>query len=100
MGAFPTLQFVSTPTITPFSGAQSIGTGLIAVTTGLDTAASAAWPSANLALYVPILIPERITVDRFFSHNGAAVGDNLDLGLYTEDGTRVVSTGSTAQSGT
>ena len=32
--------------------------------------------------------------------NGATASGNLDVGIYTEDGTRLVSIGSTAQSGT
>lgn len=100
MGAFPNPVLPVGPLLTPFSVTRSIGGGLYTLSERLNDAASTVWPSANLALYVPILLSERVTVSQFFSYNGAAVGNNLDLGLYTEDGTRVLSTGSVAQSGT
>ena len=35
-----------------------------------------------------------------FTLNGATAGNNVDVGIYTGDGTRLISMGSTAQSGT
>lgn len=65
---------------------------------------SANWTSANLAIYTPIFIPRatRFAAFRFF--NGAAVGNNIDVGLYAPDsegkpGAKIASTGAVAQSG-
>lgn len=56
--------------------------------------------SANLAFYVPIRLPEPMTVIDFFVYNGTAVAGNVDVGLYTWDGRRIASSGAVAQSGT
>lgn len=61
---------------------------------------STAWPTANMALYIPFTLNQTITVQKFFTANGTATGNNVDIGLYAQDGTRLVSAGSTAQSGT
>lgn len=77
----------------------------VMITTGGSSAGSAQWPLANLAIYVPFVIPEAITVVKMWCQNSAAVAGNLDLGIYASDasflpGTRLVSKGSTAMSGT
>jgi hypothetical protein len=61
--------------------------------------ASAAWLSANLALFFPIYIPHPWIVTKLWWQNGATVTGNVDCGLYTEEQTRIISTGSTAQAG-
>ena len=66
----------------------------------LVAAASAVWPSANRALYIPFWLPTPITAVQMFSYNGATASGNIDVGIYAEDGTRIVSAGSTAQAGT
>jgi hypothetical protein len=60
---------------------------------------STAWPSASMAIYVPIRVKQRVIVVSLAISNGATVTGNLDLGLYSATGVRLVSTGSTAQSG-
>ena len=62
--------------------------------------ASAAWPVANTAIFVPFSTQVAITVQRIGWINGAAVSGNVDAGIYNEDGTRIASIGSTAQAGT
>lgn len=81
--------------ITPYS-LQSLCLGL----SGFVGAASAVFPSANLAIFYPFVVCEPFVVVKMFTYNGAAVGDNVDVGLFAQDGTRLVSMGSTAQSGT
>lgn len=61
---------------------------------------SAAWPAANRALYVPIYLPNYFTVARFIILNGANTTGDVDVGLYNNAGSRLISTGSTARSGT
>jgi hypothetical protein len=57
-----------------------------------------AW-SANAAIYVPLLLDWPYNARRMFWVNGAAVGGNSDVGLYTLGGARLWSAGSTACSG-
>lgn len=61
---------------------------------------SAAWGSANRAVYVPIILSQTSTFVKAFWINQATVNGNVDVGLYTEGWSKVASTGSTAQSGT
>lgn len=62
--------------------------------------ASATWPTTNKVLYVPFRLSEPIIVQQLFVHNGAAVSGNIEIAIYSEDGTRIVTSGSTAQAGT
>lgn len=67
--------------------------------------ASATWPVANLAILFPFVLDVTTTFASLFVNNGAAVSGNFDIGVYnngngTSTVTRLVSTGSTAQSGT
>ena len=67
----------------------------------IDTGvASTVW-TANLLVFVPLLLIEPLTVSQFFWFNGATSQDNTDVGIYSLDGaTKFGSTGSTANSGT
>lgn len=81
--------------LTPWSH-QSIGTSLF--TTAQIAIAAAAWPAANLVIYVPFGVPEPVTITKVFYGIGAAAG-NIDMGIYQPDGTRLVSLGTTAAAG-
>ena len=61
---------------------------------------SATWVAANRAILVPVYIPDWGTVVKLFMANGTVVSGNIDMGLYDESFNRLVSIGSTAQSGT
>lgn len=61
---------------------------------------SAAWPSANLAIFVPFLVHTQIIAVKMFTSNGATASGNIDIGIYDSGQNRLVSMGSTAQSGT
>ncbi len=58
-----------------------------------------AHPTANLALFIPFVMYEPGVVKRLLITNGATVTGNIDAGIYSADGTRLVSMGSTAMSG-
>lgn len=60
---------------------------------------SAVWPAANRAILIPFRPSSRYLARRMFVHNGATVSGNIDLGIYNDDGTLLVSSGSTAQAG-
>lgn len=92
----PRANWYGKPTISPFcvealfmnfrSTASNIGSGAIGNT--------------FVHLY-PFRIATPFPVTRFWWVNGGTVNGNVDMGIYTEDGqTLLVSTGSTAQSGT
>lgn len=63
---------------------------------GLNVA-STAYPAANLALYIPFCIAAPMNVRAVYWGNGTTVGGNIDVGIYNEDATKVVSLGSTAR---
>lgn len=71
----------------------------IAAYGSLGTSTTAAWPTANLALFIPLTLPSTFTVKQMFYTRGATGGGNIDIGIYSETGTRLVSTGSTATAG-
>lgn len=61
---------------------------------------SAAVSSANRAVFLPIRIAQPTLVKKLFWMNGGGVAGNADIGVYTLDGVRLSSAGTTAQSGT
>lgn len=60
--------------------------------------ASGTWV-ANLAVYSPFQLAFPYTVARVWWMNGSTASSNVDMGVYSGDGTLIYSTGSTAQSG-
>lgn len=62
--------------------------------------ASGTWSSANRALYYPFRVGVPITAKLLWCANGTVAGNNIDIGIFTQDGVKLVSSGSTAQSGT
>lgn len=60
----------------------------------------ASWPVANTAYFTPIRLPIGRQVVALTLYNSSPVGGNIDLGIYSNAGTRIVSTGSVAQTGT
>jgi hypothetical protein len=80
---------------------ESIGIGTMSSNaTGPALAASAVYPVANTAYFVPFATAEPLTVVKLFAQNGATVSGNIDVGIYAVDGTRLVSSGSTGQTPT
>jgi hypothetical protein len=67
---------------------------------GPSSSATGTFPATNDALFVPIVLDRPALVTRMFTCNGNSAGNNVDVGIYTADGARIVSKGSTAQSGT
>jgi hypothetical protein len=64
---------------------------------GASIQASAAWPLANLGVYVPFTISIPITVYEWWWGNGTlTTAHNIDFGIYREDFTKVQSLGPTA----
>jgi hypothetical protein len=62
--------------------------------------ASAVWPLAKEILYLPFRLPFPVLVKQLFVANGGTASGNLDLGIYSIAGTKLVNKGSTLQAGT
>lgn len=62
--------------------------------------ASGIFPAANRVIYIPFRLPQPLVVQQLYCINGSAVSGNVDVGVYTLDGTKILSSGSTAQAGT
>lgn len=76
---------------------QCLGAPLAA--NAVAAAASAVWETANSARYLPFVLSDTLVVAQLFCQNGATVSGNVDMGIYSEAGARLVSIGSTAQAG-
>jgi hypothetical protein len=83
--------------ITPWAPIESIGIKLTAHGFLMNSTVGAVYPSSNLAIYVPFVLRRQITAAQLFWYNGATVSGNVDIGIYTAGGARLVSSGSTAQ---
>ena len=83
--------------ITPWS-AQSIGVNLGALASAAP--ASAVWPAANRALYVPFTLDETVTVVKMFAYNGATAAGTTEISIYNAALSRQFAAGSAAQAGT
>ena len=62
-------------------------------------ATSAAWPANNLALFIPFRSMSNFVATKMFAASGSGVNGTgkIDVGIYTADGTRIVSSGSVIQ---
>jgi len=65
-----------------------------------NNAGGIAWPANNRALYFPIHLPAPFLVARGYLINDGNATGNVDIGVYTIGGTRLVSSGSTARGST
>lgn len=97
MSDFPGSTLPTPQTVTTYS--LTSAAGQLHTTAGGITVTAFTWV-ANLAVYVPVLIPWPYTVRRVFWINGSTItSSNADFGIYTAEGTKIYSTGSTAMSG-
>lgn len=87
----------------PVSGRDSFP--LLAISTmkdGFFSAAatwgsSSAWGTANRAVYIPVRVTRACVVRKLGASVTATATGNIDIGIYSQSGTRLVSTGSTAK---
>lgn len=97
MPIFPSFQNVDQLVISPASP-QSLGEFFNSMGASIG---SLAWPVANKAYSIPFFVYSPITIAKMFILNGSAVSGNVDVGIYEGKGVaKIVSSGSTAQSGT
>lgn len=96
MPDFPVIKHTD-PIIISSATPQSIGEVMNSM--GLAIGALA-WSTANKAIYIPVSISAPVTIVKMFVINGGTASGNIDVGIYDRGGARLVSSGSTAQSGT
>lgn len=87
------------PTFPVFDTWSLMATGVDLAMISGGSAVSTAWPSANRALACPFAIAEPLAIVKLLTENGATASGNIDIGIYDENWGRLVSMGSTAQSG-
>lgn len=64
--------------------------------TNTSPTVAGAWPTANLAIYVPIRVQWQVVLRKLWlAPTTTATTGNLDVGLYTSGGTRIISAGNT-----
>jgi hypothetical protein len=85
--------------ITPWSW-ESIGAELLGGYTGGQQIVSSTYPSANLAIAVPFQTARALQIRKMFWANGTTAGTNsVDVGVYSLNGSRLVSGGGTLSVG-
>lgn len=71
--------------------------GCFAITGQLSSPVSTTnWFQANAGVFVPFTVVRPTIVTRIYVDNGNTVSGNIDVGIYTLRGARIVSNGSTA----
>lgn len=98
MPRWPNVTMPPIVTVEPFS-LESIGAQLRSHL-GISSSASAVWPTANLAIFVPFQLYQIATFVKMAVLIGATNGNNIDVGIFDREGNRLVSIGSTAQGST
>lgn len=84
--------------LTALSGGGFVySTALSLLGTASNISGSTAWPSANLAIFVPVIVPRQCTVYKLAIGAGATAAGNFDVGVYDAGGNRLVSSGATAK---
>lgn len=65
----------------------------------LDLGASAAWPAAQRAIYIPVSVVSPFVAIQMLVRNGTAVAGTIDAGIYAADGTLLVHAGASTMTG-
>jgi hypothetical protein len=60
------------------------------------TQANSIWPTANLAIYVPLFLHRAVIVRKFLVGHAAGSTGNIDVGIYSQASVRLVASGATA----
>jgi hypothetical protein len=96
MADFPQSFHLLTPSTISSIGQYAVG----AVIGSLGNPTSNTWPASNRVIYMPFRVAQPITIIQFLTFNGAAVSGNLQVGVYDANGVLIVSSASTAHTGT
>src|SRR5688572_19474834 len=95
---FPNYPKPASPILTPWSA--EFGIHMAAGANLLTTAASGVWQTANKAMIYPFKLITHETAYQLLWYVGAASSGNIDIGIYTKDCKRIISTTPTAMSAT
>lgn len=99
MSDFPSAQDMNGSIIGVFSPESITDISNLGLNIAID-ASAAAWPAANLAIYIPFRVAGIAIATKIFWYNGATVGTNsVDVGIYDAQGNKLVSSGSTLTAG-
>lgn len=99
MGDFPGIAGLYAPRIMISSVGANSPCGESSQICG-QAGASAVWPAANRAIYIPVLIERTVTITQMAAYNGTVVNGNVDIGICDLSNNRLVSSGATLQAGT
>lgn len=80
--------------ISPYS-AQALGTEYAALAAAAP--ASVAHATVNMLRAYPFVLPEPMLVRKVWWHNGGVISGFTDVGVYSEDGTRMLASGAILQ---
>lgn len=81
-------------------GIEAVTGAILGYQGGGATAGNVNYPAADLAIYVPFALDYPFIVRRLWWFNGSSLTGNVDCGVYAASGEKLLSSGSTAQSGT
>lgn len=81
-------------------GSQETGMGRHWQQISTSGSASAVYPTSNLLIAYPFVLEAPATAKQLYCYNGTVVSGNVDMAILAANGDRLVSIGSTAQSGT
>jgi hypothetical protein len=76
-------------------GVLSTQTAMVGVS--YVAASTMAWPSANLAIFIPVRLAFTATVYKITIGAGTTATGNFDVGIYDSSGNKLVSSGATAK---
>jgi len=91
MSEFPSVRALNFGNGSVYSSATS----LLGLSQG--TPASTAWPSANLAIFVPVRITNTVTAYKLVTGAGVTAAGNFDVGIYDGAGHLLIASGATAK---
>jgi hypothetical protein len=95
---FPVPQLPPPPILTPFHPDAGMLGGMGSGHAVLGGTSSVAWPTANLALFVPFRLFMPATAYQLLFLVGATGAGNVDVGIYDSQKNLIVSSGSTLMS--
>lgn len=58
---------------------------------------SVVWPSANLAIYLPVILPRAVVVRKLWVAIGTTGTGHLDIGIFGTDWVQIVASGATVK---
>jgi hypothetical protein len=95
MGTWPQIGPVVPAVLAPWFSAP-----FDRVASSVSPNVSTVWGTANQAYFYPVWVPDPCVVTKLWWQNGATASGNVDVGIYTDQGNRLISTGATTQTGT